>query len=159
MQTLRTVRNFAFVLMLVATFAAMQARLLGYMGQALAGFCSGWEDGDGYDCTECFLGTGFAPDWNASGSCDFSGIEDEQVRLETAADYCDDAVSSCYESCEDEYAQYMATWHAQNWNTSDPCYDALKEPDCWMTWGQPGCSAGPESNWSCDCNAFFFCFC
>jgi hypothetical protein len=157
MGSLKTVRNLGFVAMLCTIFAAVEARVLAVgMGDAIEEACAGWFDGEGYDCQDCSTGEGFPPDWGAHGSCDFSGIEDEEERLITAGNYCDGMWYACMESCETEYDDYVAAWFEFYMSPSDPCYEAAKDPSNWSTWGQGSCLAGNTSSWECSCDAFFF---
>lgn len=153
------VRSVAFVVMLCTAFLAIQAELLASFSQPLSEFCDSWEDQEFYDCTECDLGTGHSPGWGANGECDFSGIEDEQERLFTAAAYVTDAGWSCDATCDDDYAEYVADWYYDLGNPFDPCYEAQSDPECWITWGSAGGEAGTVSNWSCSCQRFFQCAC
>jgi hypothetical protein len=152
------VRNFTFAVMLCAAFAAMQADLLA-VGEPIESFCESWEDQELYDCSDCETEQGFPPGFDASGSCDFSGIEDEEERLLTAAAYVQDAGFACDESCGGDYAEYVAEWYEDFGNPYHPCYSAWKNPECWITWGQGGGDAGTFSEWSCSCQYFFFCEC
>ena len=74
---LSDIRRLMFVGMLCASFAAMQAGVLARSGYEhyIYDFCDGWVDGDGYDCQDCGNFQGTDPDFEASGSCDFTGIE------------------------------------------------------------------------------------
>ena len=157
MEGIRT-RNLAFVVMLGAGFAATQADLLA-VGGAIRSFCDAWEDHGSYDCTDCNTDQSFPPGWDASGSCDFSGIVDEEEMLLTAAAYVQSAGSACDETCGGEYADYIADWYEDFGNPFDPCYQAQKDPQCWVTWSQAGGDAGPQSSWNCSCQYFFYCEC
>jgi hypothetical protein len=146
--------------MLWSAFVAAQANLLAsHFYHPLDSFCDAWEDQETYDCTECDTGGGFPPGFGADGSCDFSGIEDEEERLQTAAAYLQDSVFACDDSCDGDYAEYVADWYRDFGNPFDPCFDAQKDPECWFTWGQGGGQAGSQSTWSCGCERFFFCAC
>jgi hypothetical protein len=155
---LRKLRNLAFVILLCTAFAGIQADLLA-VGDPIESFCESWMDQELYDCEDCNTGEGFPPDWGASGSCDFSAIEDEEEMLQTAAAYVQDSWYACEQSCGEEYAEYVAGWYDDFANQTHPCYSAWKNPECWVTWGQVGGQAGPESDWNCGCERFFFCEC
>ncbi|MGE5834764.1 MAG: hypothetical protein ACM4AI_09815 [Acidobacteriota bacterium] len=155
------VRNLMFVTMLCATFAAMQARLLAQFDSPFTGwngFCREWEDGDGYDCTDCPNLQGNPPDFYASGSCDFSGIEDEELRLSTASAYVQGSGAACDDTCDDDYRDYLIDWYQWTYPYHE-CYEAWGVPENWATWGDPGGSTGTNSTWSCACDYFFFGFC
>jgi hypothetical protein len=154
MLRMTTVRNFAFVAMLCATLAAMQARVLA-MGEEIEDACDAWADGEGYACWHCATGLGWEPDWEAEGSCDFSGIEDEEQRLNTAGAYCDDLWYACIDSCEEGYDDYLAAYFEWAMSETDPCYPAAIEPSNWWTWGQASCEAGETSQWACSCEGAF----
>jgi hypothetical protein len=150
---MRTIRNLAFVVMLCASFAAMQAHVLA-MGDAITDFCDDWWHA--HECYECHKDEGCPPDWQADGSCDFSHIEDEEEMLATAAAYCQEASDACDLTCGEEYAGFVTSWYEWTTNPNDPCYEALINPENWITWGQGSCNAGANSDWSCDCEAFFW---
>lgn len=159
MAKLRVFRQCAFLAFFCATLLGTEHRVVASMGDDLEYACGLWESGEGYACTDCSMGGSFGTDWEASGNCDFSGIEDEFERLNTAANYCGEIMDGFDSTCETEYDDYMATWHENHWPESDPCFQALKTPSCWITWAQASCNAGPESTWAGDCNAFFWCEC
>ncbi|HEY7450688.1 MAG TPA: hypothetical protein VH702_21200 [Vicinamibacterales bacterium] len=159
MQTLRTIRNLSFVAMLCAMLIAMQARVLASMGDAIETFCENWEDGENYDCDDCTTGEGFPPGWGASGSCDFSGIEDEQDRQLTAAAYCSDMWDACDSTCIGEYPDYLVEYYGWSMSSTHPCYDAYTTAECWWTWGNGSCDAGASSDWSCSCQRWNICEC
>ena len=156
MRTLRLVRNCAFVFFVGLTAFAFEERLLASMGQAIGEACT--PSGDGYDCTDCTLGEGFEPDWGASGSCDFSGVAPEDL-LQVTADYCQTLMSAFDETCETEYPDWLANWHNWGMPTTDPCYSAASDPECWFTWANAGCDAGANSTWGGECDSFMWCEC
>lgn len=143
------IRNLAFLVMVSATLAAMQSRVL-TMGTAIVSFCYAWNQS--HDCYPCQEG-GIPPDWSASGQCDFSAFEDPE---QLGAAYCYDQWEACVSACEDEYPYYLAGF---NWDPWDPCYDILIRPSCWVTWAQGGCDAGMYSSWTCPCSRWNVCEC
>jgi hypothetical protein len=139
--------------MLCTVVAGMQTRVLAF-DEDIDSFCSSWEDGDGYDCTDCSGGTSLS-NYSADGSCDFSAITDEELMLQTAAAYIQDSWQACDDTCDAGYANFVAGWYENYGSQSDPCYQAWKDPDSWMTWAHVGGTAGPQSEWSCSCQKFF----
>jgi hypothetical protein len=159
MHTARLFRNCSFLVLVAAAVVAVQVRLFAAMGDSLGYACSLWEQGDGYACTSCSTGAGFPPEWGASGDCDFSGIEDDFERDNAALNYCGEITSAFDATCENEYPDYLAAYHENYWPTWDECYDALRDPECWFSWANASCDAGPQSTWSGDCQAIFWCEC
>ncbi len=159
MVNMKTVRNYAFLFLVCLTTYAMQARIIAAMGDSLKTACNGWKDGDGYDCTHCSRGLGFPPEWEAEGSCDFSGIEDEEERLQTAAAYCMELMFAFDETCESEYGGFLVGYYTNNLSEQDPCYAAATTSSCWFGWATASCDAGEFSTWSGGCQGFNMCEC
>ena len=158
--TIQRTKNLIFLLLVCGTFVASQKGLLADQWQPVRDFCEGYENGDGYDCTECSVDTGYPPTFSADGECDFSGIEDEEALEMQAAAYTQDAYDACDEICTDsEYADYIASWYEFFGNPFDPCYDAQVDGECWFTWTHFDGDAGPYSTWGCECERYNFCEC
>jgi hypothetical protein len=153
-----SLRHFSFILLLSAAFVATQARVLA-MGGHISEFCDNWDSGEDYECTDCNDDEGIPPDWNANGSCDFSGIEDEELLLQTAAAYCEGFYDACEDECSQDYPAFVADYYESVMNETEPCYQAATSPECFEAWAQGGCIAGAESTWECSCGVFFVCEC
>ena len=152
-------RNLAFVtLVCIGTFA-FETKVFAAMGDALENVCDNWDNGVGFNCTHCSTGGGFPPEWTAEGSCDFSEIESQEEREQTAAAYCMEHMGGFDQTCETEFDNHLATWFEFNMSTSDPCYQAAKTPGCWFTWANASCDAGAQSSWNGNCEAFLTCEC
>jgi hypothetical protein len=134
----------------------MQANLFADLEDDMEAFCSLWEDGAYWDCTDCETDLVPEPGFKALGSCDFSGIENEETRLLTAAGYVQDSNDACWDTCDQDYAEFLAEWHELNGNPSDPCYQAWQNPYNWVTWEHVSGDAGTYSEWSCECERFFW---
>ena len=154
-------RNLAFIVLLCSMFLALQANVFASMTSTIQDFCEAWEDGPNWDCTECATGLGFPPGWSADGECDFSGIEDENERLEVAGAYMADAWFACDDACgpNEGYPQWVAEWYWWATSESDPCFSVLTDDECWWTWGQAGGQTGTFTTWSCSCQRFNVCVC
>ena len=159
MPSLTLVRKLSFVLFVCIACVAIEVRVFAAMGDALENVCDNWDNGVGFNCTNCSMGGGFPPEWTANGSCDFSEIEDQEEREQTAAAYCMEHMSGFDQTCETEFDNYLATYFDNYMPTSDPCYNSAKRPECWFTWANASCDAGTSSSWSGNCDAFFICEC
>lgn len=153
------IRSLVFLLMVCLTFVAVEKKVLATgLGDAIWDFCSGWYDGDGYDCEDCNEEGTMTQSLRWNGTCDFSGIEDEELRDFTSMTYVQDAWGACDETCGIEYIEYVIDWLQWTY-PQDECYEAWEVTSNWMGWANPGGSAGTNANWSCQCEAFFFSFC
>jgi hypothetical protein len=159
MCVLSRVRNGVFVLLMLITAYAFEARLLAVMGGALNQACQNWDEGEGWECTSCSLNQGFPPEWEASGNCDFSGVEPEEDRLQLAAAYCQDITFAFDDTCENEYPAYLADYYNWSLPSSHPCFSAATNPSCWFTWANASCLAGANSTWGGDCDRWLVCDC
>jgi hypothetical protein len=152
-------RHLAFVTLLCTAFVGMQTNVLAGLEDPIEGFCGQWEDGPYWDCNDCDTDdANWEPDFAASGSCDFSGIEDEGDMLNTAAGYLWEAGDACWDTCDGDYAEYVAEWYETNGNPFHECYEAWQDPWNWVTWDSfdGGNGAGAFTEWSCTCQRFFF---
>jgi hypothetical protein len=155
----RAARNGAFVLIIATTVLAFQTGVLASMGSYIGEWCNGW--GGEHD-GECWIGDGFPPGWSAHGNIDLSEMEEPE--LEGAA-LCNGLWDACDDEClglggtASPYASYVADYMGFYMSQADPCYSAATDPECYDTWGDASCDAGPSTTWSCSCHAFMFCEC
>lgn len=152
MFTARALRRLSFCVVLAATVFAARTGVLA-MGTHISGWCASWSGT--YD-GECWVGDGFPPGWYSHGYIDLS--EEEEPEL-TGAGLCNGLYDSCDEECGNDYADYVAEYYSYYLSQSDPCYNVATSPECYLTWADGSCDAGPTTTWSCGCQAFNICDC
>ncbi len=139
-----TFRSLSFILLLGASFALMESRLIASDWEYVPDFCDFWDSN--YDCT-CDTSTFFG--WEADGTCDFTEHEDPEG---LGNEYCNSAFEACVRDCESgRFVDWLVNEECPDFDPCNPeCYEEF-----WVGFlGDFSCDAGTVSDFSCGCDGF-----